>query len=47
MATLATGAAITVLQSMGIGWFARASGLLIVDALPDQVMARLEPTVLI
>ena len=46
MATLATGAAITVLLSMGIGWFARASGLLIVDALPDQVMARLEPTLL-
>ena len=46
MATLATGAAITVLLSMGIGSFARASGLLIVDALPDQVMARLEPTLL-
>ena len=30
----------------GDGWFARASGLLIVDALPDQVMARLEPTLL-
>ncbi len=46
MATLATGAAITVLLSMGLGWFARASGLLIVDALPEQVMARLEPTLL-
>ena len=46
MAILATGAAITVLLSIGLGWFARASGHLIVDALPEQVMARLEPTLL-
>ena len=46
MATLATGAAITVLLSMGLGWFARDTGLLMVDALPEQVISRLEPTLL-
>ena len=46
MATLATGAAITLLLSMGLGWFARDTGLLMVDALPEQVISRLEPTLL-
>ena len=46
MATLAAGAAITVLLSMGLGLFFRANGLLNVDLLPEQVMARLEPTLL-
>ena len=46
MATLATGAAITLLLSMGLGWFTRDTGLLMVDALPEQVISRLEPTLL-
>ena len=46
MATLAAGEAITVLLSMGLDLFFRANGLLNVDLLPEQVMARLEPTLL-
>ena len=44
MATLAAGEAITVLLSMGLDLFFRANGLLNVGQLPEQVMARLEPT---
>ena len=44
MATLAAGEAITVLLSMGLDLFFRANGLLNVGLLPEQVMARLEPT---
>jgi len=46
MATLAAVAAITVLLSTGLGSFFRANGLLNVDLVPEQVMARLEPTLL-
>ena len=46
MATLAAGEAITVLLSMGLDLFFRANGLLNVGQLPEQVMARLEPTLL-
>ena len=46
MATLAAVAAITVLLSTGLGLFFRANGLLNVDLMPEQVMARLEPTLL-
>ena len=41
--TLATGAGITLFLSMGLGLFARSQGVLDVEALPEQVVARLEP----
>ena len=46
VATLGSGAAITLLLSLLLGWIARSSGLLLTDALPDQVLARSEPTLL-
>ena len=46
LVTLASGAVITVLLSMGLGLLARANGLLVVDAFPEQVTARLAPTLL-
>ena len=44
--TLAIGAVITLLLSMGLGWLARANGLLLFDGFPEQVTARLAPTLL-
>ncbi len=44
--TLAVGALITTVLSMGLGLIARGNGLLIVDAFPDEITARLSPTVL-
>lgn len=44
--TLGAGAGITLLLSLLLGWIARSSGLLLIDALPDQVLARSEPTLL-
>jgi len=46
VATLGAGAGITLLLSLLLGWIARTSGLLLIDALPDQVLARSEPTLL-
>ena len=46
MLTLAAGAAITLLLSMGLGLLARSNGLLIVDGFPQEITARLEPTLL-
>ena len=46
VATLGSGAAITLLLSLLLGWIARTSGLLLIDALPGQVLARSEPTLL-
>ena len=40
--TLAAGAGITLILSMGLGWIARSQGVLVVEALPEQVAARLE-----
>lgn len=44
--TLAGGALITTGISMGLGLIARGNGLLIIDAFPDEIKARLTPTVL-
>ncbi|WP_226409449.1 DUF389 domain-containing protein [Synechococcus sp. MU1625] len=44
--TLAAGAGITLFLSMGLGLIARSQGLLLVEALPEQVTARLEPNIL-
>lgn len=44
--TLGAGAGITLLLSLLLGWIARSSGLLLIDTLPDQVLARSEPTLL-
>ncbi|WP_226423008.1 DUF389 domain-containing protein [Synechococcus sp. MU1648] len=44
--TLAAGAGITLLLSMGLGLIARSQGLLLAEALPEQVTARLEPNIL-
>ena len=41
--TLVTGAGITLTLSMGLGLIARSQGLLVVEALPEQIVARLEP----
>ena len=41
--TLAAGAGITLILSMGLGWIARSQGVLVVEALPEQIAARLEP----
>ena len=34
---------ITLILSMGLGLIARSQGLLVVEALPEQIIARLEP----
>ena len=44
--TLAAGAGITLLLSMGLGLIARSQGLLLAEALPEQVTSRLEPNIL-
>ena len=44
--TLAAGAGITLALSLGLGLIARSQGLLLVDALPEQVTARLESNIL-
>ena len=44
--TLAAGAGITLFLSMGLGLIARSQGLLLAEALPEQVTARLEPNIL-
>ena len=44
--TLAAGAGITLILSMGLGLIARSQGLLVVEALPEQVLTRLEPNIL-
>ena len=41
--TLVAGAGITLILSMGLGLIARTQGLLVVEALPEQIVARLEP----
>ena len=46
VATLAIGVAITTLLSTGLGLIARGNGLLIVDSFPEEITARLEPTLL-
>ena len=44
--TLAAGAGITLILSMGLGLIARSQGLLLVEALPEQVATRLEANIL-
>jgi len=44
--TLAVGVLITTGLSMGLGLIARGNGLLIIDAFPAEITARLKPTVL-
>ena len=39
----AAGAGITLILSMGLGWITRSQGVLVVEALPEQIAARLEP----
>ena len=46
MITLAAGAGITLILSMGLGLIAQSQGLLLVEALPEQVTARLEANIL-
>jgi len=41
--TLVAGAGINLILSMGLGLIARSQGLLVVEALPEQIVARLEP----
>ena len=41
--TLVAGAGITLILSMALGLIARSQGLLVVEALPEQIVARLEP----
>ena len=41
--TLVAGAGIILILSMGLGLIARSQGLLVVEALPEQIVARLEP----
>ena len=41
--TLVAGAGITLILSMGLGLIARTQGVLVVEALPEQIIARLEP----
>ena len=41
--TLVAGAGITLILSMGLGLIARSQGLIVVEALPEQIVARLEP----
>ena len=44
--TLATGVVITTLLSTGLGLITSGNGLLIVDSFPEEISARLEPTLL-
>ena len=44
--TLAIGVVITTLLSKGLGLIARGNGPLIVDSFPEEIAARLEPTLL-
>ena len=44
--TLAAGAGITLILSMGLGLIAQSQGLLLVEALPEQVASRLEANIL-
>ena len=44
--TLAAGAGITLILSLGLGLIARSQGLLLVEALPEQVATRLEANIL-
>ncbi len=44
--TLATGVVVTTLLSTGLGLIARSNGLLILDSFPEEITARLEPTLL-
>ena len=46
LVTLAAGAGITLILSMGLGLIARSQGLLLVEALPEQVTTRLEANIL-
>ena len=46
MITLAAGAGITLILSMGLGLIAQSQGLLLVEALPEQVTTRLEANIL-
>ena len=46
LVTLAAGAGITLTLSMGLGLIARNQGLLVVEALPEQVTTRLEANIL-
>ena len=46
MITLAAGAGITLILSMGLGLIAQSQGVLLVEALPEQVTARLEANIL-
>ncbi|AHF62960.1 hypothetical protein Syncc8109_0573 [Synechococcus sp. WH 8109] len=41
--TLVVGAGITLILSIGLGLIARSQGLLVVEDLPEQIVARLEP----
>ena len=41
--TLAAGAGITLILSMGLGWIARSHRVLVVEAFTEQITARLEP----
>ncbi len=41
--TLVTGAGITLILSIGLGLIARSPGFLVVEALPEKIVARLEP----
>ena len=44
--TLATGGVITTLLAAGLGLIASGNGLLIVDSFPEEITARLAPTLL-
>ena len=43
LVTLAAGAGITLTLSLALGLIARSQGVLVVEALPEQVVTRLEP----
>ena len=43
LVTLAAGAGITLILSLALGLIARSQGVLVVEALPEQVVTRLEP----
>ena len=44
--TLAVGVGTTLILSMGLGLIARSQGLLLAEALPEQITARLQPNIL-
>ena len=44
--TLAVGIGISLILSTGLGLIARSQGLLLVEALPEEVTARLQPNIL-